>query len=63
MILALIGFFSGMIGGMGIGGGAILIPALVILHGIEQQEAQGVNLVVFLPVALTALVIHHKKEN
>ncbi|MCK9443081.1 MAG: sulfite exporter TauE/SafE family protein [Tissierellaceae bacterium] len=63
MILAIIGFFSGIIGGMGIGGGAILIPALVILHGIEQQDAQGVNLIVFLPIAITALFIHHKNGN
>lgn len=63
MILILIGFFSGIISGMGIGGGSILIPALVLLYGLPQQEAQGVNLVVFLPVAVVALITHHKKGN
>lgn len=63
MILLIIGFFSGIISGMGIGGGSILIPALVIFQGLGQQEAQGVNLSVFLPVAIVALITHHKKGN
>ena len=63
MILALIGFLSGIISGMGIGGGTILIPSLVIFKNIPQQQAQGVNLVVFLPVAIIALITHHKKGN
>lgn len=63
MILAIIGFLSGIISGMGIGGGTILIPSLVIFNNLPQQQAQGVNLVVFLPVALIALYTHHKKGN
>lgn len=63
MILIIIGFFSGIISGMGIGGGSILIPALVLFQGLPQQEAQGVNLAVFLPVAIVALITHHKKGN
>lgn len=63
MILAIIGFLSGIISGMGIGGGTILIPSLVILYNLEQQKAQGVNLIVFLPVAVIALITHHKKGN
>ena len=42
-----IGFLSGIISGMGIGGGAILIPALTLFYGIEQKLAQGINLVYF----------------
>lgn len=63
MILILIGFLSGIISGMGIGGGTILIPSLVLLSNIKQQDAQGVNLIVFLPVAITALYTHIKKGN
>ena len=63
MILALIGFLSGIISGMGIGGGTILIPSLVIFNNLPQQQAQGVNLVVFLPVAVIALFTHYKKGN
>ncbi len=55
------GFFSGVIGGMGMGGGTILIPALTVLFGVEQHVAQATNLIAFLPMALFTLKIH--KEN
>lgn len=48
---------------MGIGGGAILIPALVFFQGIGQQVAQGINLVYFLPTAVVSLVVHMKNKN
>lgn len=48
---------------MGIGGGAILIPALVMLLNIEQHNAQGINLVFFIPTAIAALVVHVKNKN
>lgn len=48
---------------MGIGGGAILIPALVIFLGVEQHVAQSVNLLFFIPTAVAALVIHIKNKN
>lgn len=48
MKLFLIGLFSGIVGGMGIGGGTILIPALTIFIGTEQHIAQSVNLFFFL---------------
>ena len=63
MILALIGFLSGIISGMGIGGGTILIPSLVLLSELPQQQAQGINLVVFLPVSIVALITHYRKGN
>lgn len=47
---------------MGIGGGAILIPALTLFYGTEQKIAQGINLVYFLPTAIIALVIHIKNK-
>lgn len=59
---ALIGLFSGIISGMGIGGGAVLIPALMLTSGVEQKLAQGINLVYFIPTALVALVIHIKNK-
>lgn len=63
MKLFIIGIASGIISGMGIGGGAILIPALLIFTEISQQSAQGVNLVVFIPVAIAALIMHMKEKN
>ncbi len=63
MISVIIGFLSGIISGMGIGGGAILIPALIMTYGIEQKLAQGINLVYFLPTAIFALIVHIKNKN
>lgn len=63
MWVALVGFCAGIISGMGIGGGTILIPALLFLTSITQQQAQGVNLIYFIPTAITALITHQKKGN
>lgn len=63
MKLFMIGFLSGIIGGMGIGGGTILIPSLIFFTTLTQQQAQGINLIVFIPVALVALIIHYKENN
>jgi len=62
MVLFLIGLAAGIVSGMGIGGGAVLIPALVIFIRPEQHIAQGVNLVFFIPTAIIALVIHIKNR-
>ena len=49
-ILLGIGMFTGFLAGMlGIGGGLIVIPALVMLLGMTQQEAQGTSLAMMLP--------------
>ena len=63
MLTILIGFASGIISGMGIGGGTILIPALVFIIGTKQQVAQSINLLVFIPSAIAALFVHAKKKN
>ena len=54
------GFFSGLLGGMGMGGGTVLIPALTIIFGVEQHVAQATNLIAFLPMALFTLGVHKK---
>ena len=58
----LFGFLSGIISGMGIGGGVILIPLLTIFISMEQQSAQGINLLYFLPTAVSALIVHSKNK-
>ncbi|MTI49101.1 TSUP family transporter [Sporosalibacterium faouarense] len=63
MKLFIIGLFSGIISGMGIGGGAILIPALIFFTNISQHEAQGINLIVFIPIASVALITHFLNKN
>lgn len=63
MLTIIISFASGIISGMGIGGGTLLIPALVFLVGTKQQIAQSINLIVFIPTAIAALCVHIKKHN
>lgn len=63
MLTILIGFASGIISGMGIGGGTLLIPALVFIIGTKQQIAQSINLIVFIPSAIAALCVHTRKKN
>ena len=58
ILYLLVGFLSGMLGGMGMGGGTILIPALTIILGVEQHVAQATNLIAFLPMALFSLKSH-----
>lgn len=55
-----IGFFSGLLGGMGMGGGAVMIPALTFFAGVEQHVAQLTNLLAFLPTAASSLFVHNK---
>ncbi|MDP4092741.1 MAG: sulfite exporter TauE/SafE family protein [Bacillota bacterium] len=62
MLLFLIGLAAGIISGMGIGGGAILIPALVIFVNSDQHIAQSVNLLFFIPTAIIALIIHIRNK-
>jgi hypothetical protein len=61
--MILTGILSGIISGMGIGGGTILIPALTILFGYEQKTAQIINLLYFIPTATVSLIAHAKKGN
>ena len=60
IILFLAGLASGIISGMGMGGGAVLIPVLVLVANPGQHIAQSVNLLYFIPTAVAALIIHFK---
>ena len=58
----LAGLFSGIIGGMGMGGGAVLIIYLSLFTDTPQIKAQGINLLFFIPIGLTALIIYAFKK-
>ncbi len=62
MLSSVFGFLSGIISGMGIGGGVVLIPLLVLFTSSTQQQAQGINLLYFIPTAISALVVHIKNK-
>lgn len=52
------GFLSGVIGGMGLGGGAVLLIYLRVFENTEQIKAQGINLLFFLPIGLAAVAVY-----
>ena len=58
----LAGLFSGIIGGMGLGGGAVLIIYLTVFKDVEQLTAQGINLLFFIPIATLAVIIYAFKR-
>ena len=60
--LIVAGFISGVVGGMGMGGGTLLIPLLTIFLKFPQKSAQGINLLVFIPMSVVALIIHIKNK-
>lgn len=63
IILIIIGFLAGVVGGtLGLGGGIIIVPALVFIMGFTQHHAQGTSLAVLLfPVGILA-VLKYTKE-
>jgi len=58
----LIALVSGVLAGMGMGGGTLLIPALTILMGVEQEIAQSTNLLVFVPCGIICIIIYAKNK-
>ena len=63
-LLLLIGLLAGMLSGfVGVGGGIIMVPALVWLMGYGQHQAQGTSLAVLvLPVVAIAAWNYHRQH-
>ena len=63
ILSSIAGFFSGLIGSMGLGGGAVLLIYLTVFQHTPQFKAQGMNLIFFIPIAVLAVIIYaFKKE-
>lgn len=62
MILLSVGLLAGILSGLvGVGGGIIIVPALVYFLGVSQHEAQGTSLaVLLLPVGIFAVMNYYK---
>jgi uncharacterized membrane protein YfcA len=59
-----VGLIAGLISGvLGVGGGTISIPAMVLLLGVEQHTAQGVSLAAMMITALVGAFIHYRQGN
>src|SRR5690349_16911999 len=65
LLAILIGLVGGVCGGLfGIGGGVIVVPALVFLMGYSQHKAQGTSLVALLaPVGILGVINYYKANN
>ncbi len=63
LILLCIGIAAGMLSGMvGVGGGIIIVPALVYFLGFSQQTAQGTSLsILLLPTGIFAVINYYKE--
>jgi uncharacterized membrane protein YfcA len=60
--LAAIGLVAGVLAGLlGVGGGVVLVPALVLLLGFDQHVAQGTSLVVIVPAALAGSTVNYRR--
>lgn len=62
LLLIIIGVGAGMLSGLvGVGGGIIIVPALVYILHFSQKQAQGTSLAVLaLPVVAVAVFQYHK---
>ena len=62
IILLLLGIAAGILSGLvGVGGGIIIVPALVLLLGFTQKQAQGTSLaILLLPLGIIAVAEYYK---
>ena len=62
--VVVVGFFAGIIAGMlGVGGGALFSPALVLFLGESQLHAEATSLVAIVPTALAGAWSQHRYGN
>jgi uncharacterized membrane protein YfcA len=63
LLLLLIGLVAGFVSGLiGIGGGVLIVPALVLFLGFSQKLAQGTSLgLMLLPIGILAVIQYHKQ--
>lgn len=63
--MLLIGLVAGVAGGMfGIGGGAIMVPAMVLLVGLDQKFATGTSIAAqILPIGLLGAAVYYRSGN
>ncbi len=62
MVLVIIGIIAGIFGGLvGIGGGIVIVPALVYFLSFSQKEAQGTSLgILLLPIGILGVWQYYK---
>ncbi len=64
LALIAVGLAAGAVAGlMGVGGGVLMVPAMIILFGIPDAVAKGTSLAVILPTAIVGTVRNVAREN
>ena len=64
LILAGIGLAAGVLSGLfGVGGGIIMVPAMVLLAGMAQQRASATSLASIVPIAAVGAVIFGQADS
>jgi uncharacterized membrane protein YfcA len=59
-----VGAIAGVLSGLlGIGGGAVMVPAMTLLMGLTQHMAQGTSLLVIIPTAVSGSIAHFRMGN
>ena len=58
-----VALFSGIVSGMGIGGGGIFILLSTIFNIFSQKEAQSYNLIMFIVVGISSTIVNLKNKN
>ncbi len=62
--LLAVGFVTGVLSGLlGIGGGVIVVPALILLFGFSDLVAKGTSLLMMIPTALTGTLANMRNGN
>jgi len=63
IILMAIGLLAGLLGGtLGVGGAIIVIPALVLMLGLSQHQAQGTSLAFMIPPVTILAALNYSKQ-
>jgi uncharacterized membrane protein YfcA len=64
IVFLLIGFVTGFVSGMmGVGGGGVMVPLMVVLGNIGQHMAQGTSLLAMVPASTSGALTHYRLGN
>jgi len=62
IVASAVGFASGILASMGLGGGFVLVVYFALFTDLMQKGAQGINLLFFIPITVIAVVLHIKNK-
>lgn len=64
VVFLMIGFVTGFVSGMmGVGGGGVMVPLMVVVGNVGQHMAQGTSLLAMIPASISGASTHYKLGN